>query len=223
MKNDFIKQVLSLLINKYGNREWHQHDEPVAVLVQTILSQNTSDQNSLRAFASLRSYFGSWENIAGASLSRIAGTIRTGGLAEITANYIKQALGEIKRRHGKLELDFLRHFTIDEARSWLMQLPGVGMKTASCVLLFSLGMPALPVDTHISRCARRIGLLDAKISIDKAHHLLEDMVPKNSIYKFHILLIEHGRKTCKAQRPHCKECILQKVCPGYKGFEGFNN
>jgi endonuclease-3 len=218
MKKNTTKQILNLLTEEYGNRRWKLNGDPVAELVRTILSQNTSDHNSHLAFASLKSLFRSWEQVARANLPRISEAIRAGGLAEIKAKYIMQSLKEIKRRHGSLELDFLKQFSIDEARSWLMQLPGVGMKTASCVLLFSLGMPALPVDTHVSRVSRRLGLLDAKSSIDKAHKQLEEIVPKKSVYEFHVLLIEHGRKTCKAQHPLCEKCALQKICPSYEKY-----
>jgi endonuclease-3 len=213
MNKKHVKQILNLLTAEYGNRQWQLDPDPIAVLVQTILSQNTSDRNSHRAFESLRYSFRKWQDITDAGIDNIAASIRAGGLGEIKARYIKQALENIKRRQGKLELDFLKQFTIDGARDWLTRLPGVGMKTASCVLLFSLGMPALPVDTHISRVARRLGLIDNKISIDKAHKVLENIIPKNYVYSFHVLIIEHGRKTCKAQRPHCSRCVLQKICP----------
>ncbi len=218
MKRNYIKQILGLLIDAYGERKWIVNDDPVAELIRTILSQNTSDYNSHRAFASLKSSFGSWERIARASLPRISEAIRSGGLADIKAIYIRQTLREIKRRNGNLELDFLKQFSIDEARNWLMQLPGVGMKTASCVLLFSLGKPALPVDTHVSRVSKRLGLIDQKTSNDKAHKILESIVPEDSTYAFHVLLIEHGRKTCKSQRPLCRQCVLRKICPSYEKF-----
>lgn len=218
MKKDRIKKILTLMKKEYGNREWQHDDDPISVLVQTILSQNTSDRNSHRAFASLITSFKNWERVAEASITQVADTIRPGGLAEVKARYIKQALQEIKRRRGELNLEFLKQLSVDAARDWLMQLPGVGMKTASCVLLFSLGMPALPVDTHVSRVARRLGLLDGKISIDKAHRLLEGIVPPNHVYTFHVLLIEHGRKVCKAQRPQCPHCVIRKICPGYREF-----
>jgi endonuclease-3 len=112
---------------------------------------------------------------------------------------------------------------VDEARDWLRQLPGVGMKTASVVLLFSLRMPALPVDTHVFRVSKRLGLIEFRVTVEKAHRLLEDMVPVRDIYRFHILLIDHGRKTCKAQRPHCRECVLGGLCPSYDKFMAMNS
>jgi endonuclease III len=216
MKNISIVRILDLLVNAYGNRKWVLNSDPVGELIRTILSQNTSDHNSDLAFASLKSSFESWDQIASASLPNISKAIYNGGLSEIKANYIKQSLKEMIRKRGNLELDFLKQYNIDDARNWLMQLPGVGMKTASCVLLFSLGMPALPVDTHVSRIARRLNLIDANTSKDAAHKILENIVPHDSTYKFHVLLIEHGRKTCKSRFPLCRQCILQKICPSYE-------
>jgi endonuclease-3 len=215
-----VDQILKLLGVEYGRLKWRRRRSPIAVLVQTILSQNTSDRNSGRAFEQLLASFGSWEDVANASVSHISHSIKAGGLGAVKARYIKQSLEEIRARQGGFELDFLRKLPVDEARDWLRQLPGVGMKTASVVLLFSLGMPALPVDTHVFRVARRLGLIDAKVSIEKAHILLEGLVPPEDVYHFHVLLIEHGRKVCKAQRPRCRECVLGRLCPSYEKFVG---
>ena len=211
-----IERILDLLISEYGNRDWQPTDGPLNVLVQTILSQNTSDTNSGRAFKSLLAAFPRWEDLAAADIYEIVDAIKGGGLAEVKARYIKQMLGEIQRKRGHLELDFLKELPLDEARAWLMQLPGVGMKTANCVFLFSLSRPALPVDTHIYRVARRLGLIDAKTSVEKAHRLLESLVPADRVYAFHVLMIEHGRNVCKAQRPRCPECVLRRHCQYFK-------
>jgi endonuclease-3 len=136
-----IKQILKLLSGEYGKRRWRPRQSPIEVLVQTILSQNTSDRNSGRAFEQLLASFGGWEDVTNASISEISHSIKAGGLGEIKARYIKQALEEIRLRLDGFELGFLRKLPVDEARDWLRQLPGVGMKTASCVVLFSLGMP----------------------------------------------------------------------------------
>jgi endonuclease-3 len=215
-----VKQILKLLSKEYGEKRWRRRQSPIAVLVQTILSQNTSDRNSERSFRQLLSSFDGWEEIANASVGRICEAIKTGGLGAVKARYIKQSLEEIRGRRGGFELDFLRKLPVYEARDWLRQLSGVGMKTASVVLLFSLGMPALPVDTHVFREAKRLGLIDSKVSAEKAHILLEGLVPPKDIYQFHVLLIEHGRKVCKAQRPHCRECVLGGLCPSYEKFVG---
>jgi len=220
MVNVSVEQVLKLLSAEYGKRKWRLQKSPVAVLVQTILSQNTSDRNSERAFQHLLASFYGWEEIANAGVGQICEAIKAGGLGAVKARYIKQALEEIRRRRGGFELDFLRNLPVDEARDWLRQLPGVGMKTASVVLLFSLGMPALPVDTHVFRVAKRLSLIDSKVSVEKAHRLLERLVLPQDVYKFHVLVIEHGRKICKAQRPRCRECMLGSLCPSYEKFVG---
>jgi len=213
-----IEPVLHLLLGEYGDCQWQPRNSPLAVLVQTILSQNTSDVNSRRAFNSLLASFDSWESVAAADVNDISTAIKMGGLGDIKAKRIKAALGEIKRKQGKLELDFLNQLPLAKARDWLKQLPGVGSKTASCVLLFSLGRPALPVDTHVLRVAKRLGLIEPKTSAEQAHRLLESLVPADSVYQFHLLLIEHGRRVCQAQRPRCSRCVLRGICPSYKKF-----
>lgn len=213
-----IELVLHRLIEAYGDRIWKRRLEPVGELVQTILSQNTSDTNSRRAFKSLVAAFGSWRNVAEASAVTIADAIRSGGLADVKARYIKNALTALEKQTPGFNLQFLKKMGVDAARSWLLDLPGVGMKTASCVLLFSLGMPAFPVDTHVFRVAGRLKLIDSKISVDAAHAAMEKLVKDQDIYHCHVLLIEHGRRTCKAQRPLCRKCVLSDICPSYKLF-----
>jgi endonuclease-3 len=215
-----IERIIELLSAEYGQKRWQRQENPVAVLVQTILSQNTSDKNSRPAFKRLVDTFSGWDEIADAHVDRICGAIKAGGLGAVKARYIKQTLQEIRRRRCSFELGFLEDLSVDEAREWLMQLPGVGMKTASVVLLFSLGVPAMPVDTHVFRVSKRLGLIDAKVNVEKAHKLLERLVSAGDVYKFHVLLIEHGRKTCKAQRPRCIACVLASLCPSYEKYVG---
>lgn len=210
-----VGQVLDLLRKEYGVREWQPRYDPVSVLVQTILSQNTSDTNSRGAFRSLLASFDNWEHLADADVDTIAHCIRYGGLGRIKAQRIKQALKEIVRKQGRLDLDFLGQLTLSDAQEWLRKLPGVGVKTARCVLLFSLGMPALPVDTHILRVAKRLGLINIKASLHEAHLILGEAVPPEDVYQFHILVIEHGRRTCQARYPRCQGCILKKICIDY--------
>ena len=212
---DRVRQILDLLEGEYGVPEWKPDHAPISVLVQTILSQNTSDANSGSAFGSLKAYFPTWKDVADADVDTIALRIRHGGLGKIKAQRIKQALNDIVRQRGELELDFLSRLTLYDAQDWLLQLPGVGLKTARCVLLFSLGMPALPVDTHILRVSKRLGLISHKTSPDEAHYALGGLVPPEDVYKFHVLVIEHGRRVCQARRPGCHACVLQKICPGY--------
>jgi len=211
-----VERTLELLVREYGCHNWQPSHNPLSVLIQTILSQNTSDVNSRRAFESLISAFGSWEDLAAADVDEIAVSIRAGGLGEIKARRIKQTLGEIQQKRGELELSFLDKLPLAEAREWLKKLPGVGTKTANCVLLFSSGRPALPVDTHIFRVAKRLGLVAPKTSIEQTHGQLEGMVSSGDVYQFHVLMIEHGRRVCRAQRPQCLRCVLRGLCPGYE-------
>ena len=209
-----IEEVIQLLEREYGSLEWRPENSPIDVLVGTVLSQNTSDANSGRAFGSLQSTFGSWEAVASAPVEHIAQAIKSGGLSRIKAVRIKQILNKIEEERGSLSLDFLNSMDMFEAKDYLMNLPGVGQKTASCVLLFSLGKPSLPVDTHVFRVARRVGLIDSSVSVEKAHSLLQERIPSSKVYQFHLHMIEHGRRVCRARRPHCHECVLRSGCPG---------
>jgi endonuclease-3 len=208
-----IEQILRLLRKEYGPRRWKPREDPMSTLVATVLSQNTTDVNSGRAFDSLMNAFGRWEAVASASPSEIARSIRLGGLEEIKARRIKGMLQQIQREQGGFDLEFLSGLSLAEAKAWLRKLPGVGPKTAACVMLFSLGRPALPVDTHVLRVARRLGLLRSKVNAERAHEILEDLIPAENVYEFHLHMVEHGRKVCKAQRPRCHICVLQELCP----------
>ena len=206
-------QVIKLLAQQYGPCQWRQNRDPVDVLIETILSQNTSDANSGRAFACLKASFDNWEAVASAPAEGIAEVIKCGGLSQIKAIRIKQVLQQIEREQGHIALDSLKSKTMTEAEDYLMRLPGVGPKTASCVLLFSLGKPSLPVDTHIFRVAKRLGLIDSKVTIDKAPGLLQKQVPPSRVYQFHVHMIEHGRRVCHARQPSCYRCVLKRICP----------
>ena len=207
------RQITHLLESEYDTPEWQPNHTPISVLVQTILSQNTSDTNSGSAFQSLTASFGNWEDVVDADVYTIANIIKHGGLGMIKAQRIKQALKGISGERGRLELDFLNRLAPSDAEKWLLKLPGVGLKTARCVLLFALGIPALPVDTHILRVSKRLGLLDSKASLHEAHYVLAESVSPDDIYKFHVLIIEHGRRICRARRPYCQRCILNNKCP----------
>jgi len=206
-------EVINLLEREYGALEQRVGREPLDVLVETVLSQNTSDLNSGRAFELLLSTFGSWEAVASAPVERIAQAIKSGGLSQIKSVRIKQILARIQREQGLLGLGFLESKEIAEAKDYLMSLPGVGQKTASCVLLFGMGKPSLPVDTHVHRVARRLGMIGASVSVEKAHGLLQEQVPPAKVYQFHLHMIEHGRRVCHARAPRCHECVLSGGCP----------
>jgi endonuclease III len=213
-----IKKIISLLSGEYGKREWKLRKDAVAVLVQTILSQNTSDTNSDRAFESLTNRFPSWEKVANADIGSLADSIKQGGLSQVKARYIKEALGEILLERGNTDLSFLKDMDPKDSRDWLMKLSGVGLKTANCVLLFSIGVPVLPVDTHVFRVTKRLGLVESDTKIEDVSEKLEGKVPSKLVYAFHVLIIEHGRKICVARFPRCNSCVLGVVCPSYSFF-----
>ncbi len=213
MRKPSIKTILFKLVAAYGDRTWQKRLEPVDELILTILSQNTSDINSRRAFQSLLENFAGWDKVASAEPVKIADAIRAGGLADVKAKYIKNALMALQKAAPGFDLRFLARGKVRDSREWLLRLPGVGMKTASCVLLFSLGMPAFPVDTHVYRVVKRLGLIKGRLSADAAHLEMEKLTAPGDIYRCHVLLIEHGRKTCKAQRPLCPVCCLADICP----------
>ena len=208
-----ISDVIKLLEQEYGCCQWQVDRDPIDALIDTILSQNTSDANSGRAFASLKASFDNWEAVASAPAEHIARVIKSGGLSKIKATRIKQVLEQIEREQAHITLDFLKSKTITEAENYLMRLPGVGHKTASCVLLFSLGKPSLPVDTHIFRVARRLGLIDSKVTIEKAPGLLRKQIRPSKVYQFHVHMIEHGRRICRSRQPNCDKCVLRGICP----------
>lgn len=207
-----VRVVHSLLLEEYGHHEWNPRRDPVSELVRTILSQNTSDVNSDRAFAHLRERFPSWEQMLHANTEAIAEAIAPGGLARIKAPRIRGALRAIMKERGELELGFLKEMELAQAREWLESLVGVGPKTAACVLLFSLGRPVLPVDTHVLRVSRRLGLIEPETSPPKAHELLGEMLPEEAVYDFHVNMVSHGRQVCHARRPRCDVCILAPQC-----------
>jgi len=232
-----VKEILRILRRAYGAPPGRRRSDPIDEIVRTILSQNTNDTNSLRAFAVLKRKFKSWEGLLNTDTSKLARLIKYAGLANIKAERIKEALLEIKRREGRLNLGSLKNMGTGEAISYLKSLKGVGPKTAACVLLFSFGKPVMPVDTHIYRITKRLGLIPKDLSIEDAHESLTEMFcgaltlrrgqnfyqrpcsgsrpdPKIRalIYSFHLGIIEHGRKTCKAQNPKCGVCLLYSLC-----------
>lgn len=207
-----ILKVIQLLQQEYGFRRKNATEEAISVLVGTILSQNTSDLNSKRAFDSLRANFSSWEAVLAAETDSLVEIIKIGGLAKIKAERIKLALQAIWQKQGSFDLGFLKDLPLSQAKAWLRKLPGVGPKTAGCVLLFAFNRPALPVDTHVFRVARKLGLIDSKVSIERAHEILESQVPPDDIYQFHLNMIEHGRRVCQARQPRCQQCILRSLC-----------
>jgi endonuclease-3 len=197
----------------YGEPVHTPHGDAVAELVLTVLSQNTADTNSGRAFTRLLRAYPSWGAIAEAPLEDVVAAIQAGGLAQQKAPRIQAILRAVAERSPGWDLGFLRELPPGDARAWLRSLPGVGPKTAACVLLFALGLPAMPVDTHVERVAKRLGLIPEKLSAEQAHDALEALVDPTDYYRFHMLLIKHGRRTCLARRPACGRCPLAAGCP----------
>ena len=197
----------------YGPADWEPRYNPAEELVYTILSQHTSDINSERAFGNLMRTFRTLDAIADAPVEDIEAAIRSGGLSKQKSARIKEVMNIVREEVGSFDLSFLGEMPLEEAKTWLKNLPGVGPKTAAIILCFSLGMPAMPVDTHIYRVSQRLGLIGPKVSADKAHDILEPMVPPEDVFAFHVYLIRHGRQVCKAQRPKCDECALAWGCP----------
>jgi endonuclease-3 len=206
-------EIVDRLSALYGEPELRTHQDPMTELILTILSQNTSDTNSGRAFMRLISRFPTWESVMAADPAEIEKEIAVGGLAKTKAPRIQKIVEEVWARCGSFDLTFLGEMPLEESKEWLRSLPGVGPKTAACVLMFALGKPALPVDTHVHRVSQRLGLVPAKATAEKSHDILEAMLAPDEVYAFHISLIKHGRRMCHAQRPKCGECPLLEWCP----------
>lgn len=186
---------------------------PLEELIACILSQHTSDTNSWHAYQRLRERFPTWETVMQAPTHEVEEAIRPGGLANSKAPRIQAVLRAIAQHNGgALTLDFLQEMDTESARQYLMSLPGVGPKTAAIVLCFSLGRPLIPVDTHVFRISWRLGFFERKVGEAKAHDLLQQIVPEEDVYPFHVHLIRHGREVCKAQRPRCTQCVLADLC-----------
>jgi endonuclease-3 len=209
------RKIHERLIEVYGDPQWRSHLDPISEVVSTILSQNTSDVNRDRAFERLEARFNDWEAVRDAPVVAIEQAIRPAGLAQQKAPRIKGALQFITQEQGELSLDFLKDMPVAEAKAWLTQIKGIGPKTAAIILLFSLDMPAFPVDTHIHRVTGRLGLIGPKVSAEKAHAILEDLLPAAYYYPFHLNVIRHGREICHARNPQCEICPLQEMCDYY--------
>lgn len=196
----------------YGLPEWTPRRDAIEELVLTILAQHTSDLNAERAYEGLRRRFPTWDAVEDAPLAELEAAIASGGLARQKAPRIQAALHAIRAERGDHSLAFLAGADPLAARDWLTRIPGIGKKTASVVLLFSYGMPLMPVDTHVHRVTRRIGLVSPEASPDEAHERLMSEIPPGLIYEAHVNLITHGRKTCHARNPACFRCAVRARC-----------
>ena len=212
-------EILARLDAHHGSVSWSPRMEALDELLFTVLTQHTSDSNAEVAYRAMRERYPTWGEVLEADTDLLANAIRHGGLANQKAPRLQAILAEILKRRGDFSIDFLAELPLDDAREWLTTLSGVGPKTAAVTLAFSLGMPAMPVDTHVYRIARRLGLISLTTSVDEAHVLMESQVPPERVYAYHVQLIAHGRRTCKAQRPLCDDCPLADLCPSADAFK----
>ena len=204
--------VYTRLQNYFGEQEWHTTLPALDELVCTVLSQNTNDRNRDIAFNALRQQFPSWEEVRDALLSEIIAAIRPAGLANQKGARIQQLLRQITAERGSLDLAFLKSLPADDVKNWLMIFKGVGPKTASIVMVFSLGIPAFPVDTHIYRVSGRLGLRPLEMSVEDAHLHLAALFRPENYGPAHLCLITLGREICQARKPLCSKCPLQDIC-----------
>ena len=205
--------MLNRLRKRYGDLVPPRRSDPLEELILTVLSQHTSDVNAERAFEGLRAAFPTWDAVVRAPTRSVADAIRSGGLADTKAPRIQAILREVEARRGSFDLSSLAELSDDDAREELVSLPGVGPKTAAVVLSFSLGRDAMPVDTHVHRVTRRLGLVPPKTSAERADRLLHELVPEGLRTPLHVALIRLGREICKAPTPRCRICPLKDICP----------
>lgn len=213
---DSIPYVIQNLKAVYGAPMPQLGLDPLDVLIETILSQSTTNVNSGRAFESLKRRFPTWEAARRARVTSIEAAIRSGGLARQKSVRIKELLNEIHKRRGSLDLSFLTTAPPGEAKQFLADFKGVGPKTVACTLLFACNRPVFPIDTHIFRIARRLGLIPGRCSDEEAHRLMGEMIPPKRYYEAHINLIRHGRRICRPRDPLCEQCCLVDYCEYYK-------
>lgn len=216
-----LTRVYALLLATYGEPVNEPDFDPLGGLIGTILSQHTSDTNAHRTYQQLVTTYPTWEQVRDAPTYEVARTIKSGGLANIKSVRIQDVLHTLteqqKAQGGQCLLsaylrDELQRRSTEEAWCYLRTLPGVGPKTAACVLMFHLSRPAFPIDTHVSRTLRRLGVIASNVSIDAAHTLVGEILPEEWVYPLHVNLITHGRQICHAQRPACTACALIEAC-----------
>jgi endonuclease-3 len=210
-----VKKVSVLLEREYGIPKRERNADLLDVLVQTILSQNTNDQNRDRAYWRLKSKFPRWGDVLKGKREVVVEALRPGGLAGQKAKRIMDILQWLRKREGKVSLTFLKRMGEEEIKETLGGLKGIGPKTVHCLLLFGLGREAFPVDTHILRVGKRLGFIPQEIDAEKAHSWMDPLVPKGKALSLHINLIRHGRSLCKPKNPRCTDCFLKEKCLYY--------
>jgi len=212
-----VRRIRDRLRARYGIPSAPPHERPVDELILTVLSQSTNDRNRDVAFLRLRDRFPSWEAVRDAPLEEVEEAIRPGGISKVKSARIQAILEAIG---DPLSLDWMRDAPVAESRARLCELPGVGRKTAACVLLFSFGLPDIPVDTHVSRVATRLGLLRPGAPFEELHDAMLRLTGPGEELELHVNLLRHGRRTCRARRPACDGCVLRRMCPWPAGHPG---
>ncbi len=208
-----VRKILRRLQKYFGELEPPHRSDPLEELILTVLSQHTSDLNAERAFGGLRETFPDWTAVESARVKKLADAIRSGGLADTKAPRIQAILREVREREGTFDLSAMRSMSDDDARAYLISLPGVGPKTAAVVLSFSLGRDTMPVDTHVHRVSGRLGLIPPKTSAEKADRILHELIPAGLRTPLHVGFIRLGRQVCRPTDPGCVDCPLLDVCP----------
>ena len=208
-----LRAIDARLANACGSLEPPRAADPLDELILTVLSQHTSDLNAERAYGELRAAYPSWQHVVDSPSTAVADVIRIGGLANTKAPRIQAILQEVREREGAFSLDRLRTLSDADARAYLISLPGIGPKTAAVVLSFALGRDAMPVDTHVHRVTKRLGIIPSKASAERADRLLQDLIPDGLRTPLHVAFIRLGRQICKAPAPRCAACPLKDLCP----------
>jgi endonuclease III len=214
-----VARIREKLRDVYGVPLAPPHEDPLAELVLTVLSQSTNDRNRDVAFLRLRERFASWDEVRAAPVSEVEEAIRPGGISKVKSQRIHDilvAIEDTNKVRGSLDLDWMRDAPVPESRAFLCALPGVGRKTAACVLLFSYGLRDIPVDTHVSRVGMRLHLLRPGAPFEELHDAMLALTPPGAELEFHVNLLRHGRRTCHAQRPQCASCTLRRLCPAFR-------
>jgi endonuclease-3 len=220
-----VGRITARLRDVYGVPLMAPHGHPIAELILTVLSQSTNDRNRDVAYLRLRTRMPTWEQVRDAPLGEVEEAIRPGGISKVKSARIQailRAIGEDERppeqEPGELSLDWLPRVALEQARDYLVTLPGVGRKTAACVLLFAWGLHDVPVDTHVSRVGGRLALLREGAPFEELHDQMLALTPPGDELELHVNLLRHGRRTCHARRPACRECALARMCPSRRLF-----
>jgi endonuclease-3 len=214
---DRVRRIRDRLRELYGIPNAEPHEHPIAELILTVLSQSTNDRNRDVAYFGLRERFPDWKAVRDAPVDEVEEAIRPGGISKVKSARIKSILAAIAAE-GELSLDWLPEVSVTEAQAYLTDLPGVGRKTAACVLLFALGMRDVPVDTHVSRVGMRLHLLRPGAPFEELHDQMLALTPPGQELELHINLLRHGRRTCYSRRPDCEGCALSGMCPSAGTF-----